>query len=483
MSDAWWSGLGDDRARLLARLRAVLGEHTGLKFPPERWSNIERAAERVGRQQGFADARGWLEWFLAAEPTLAHLEPLIVHLTVGETYFFRDQALFRALREVLLPDLIEQRRDSSRCLRLWSAGCSTGEEPYSIAIALQRMLPDWQQWHISLLASDINPQSLAKARAGRYDTWSFRGGPPQPHDPAFERLGPASFAVAPQVRSMVRFIQFNLVDAAYPGAGFDAFDFIFCRNVLMYLDPSRARAALVRMSAALVEGGWLVLSAVESSLVDLPQLQAVRLDDLILFRKQSAARSAPPLQVAPIIRMGPAPRPLPAIVAAPVASKSPPRAIAPAAPPPRADNAADNAGAALIARARASADGGRLEEAASHCEAAIATDKLNPDWTDLHASILLEQGARGAAETALKRTLYLDPKRVQTHVRLANLLWSQAHRRAEGLRHFRTAIELLAEYDEQDPVADTDGMTAAQVRTIIQTAIAHDVAGTYGRSA
>jgi chemotaxis protein methyltransferase CheR len=479
MSDAWWAGLADDRPRLLARLRALLAEITGLKFPPERWSNVERAAERVGRQQGFADARGWLEWFLAAPPTLAHLEPLIAHLTIGETYFFRDQALFRALQDTLLPELIEQRRAGSRCLRFWSAGCSTGEEPYSIAIALQRMLPDWPQWHISLLASDINPHSLAKARAGRYDTWSFRGGPPRPQDPAFERLGPNSFAVAPQVRAMVRFAQLNLADAAYAGVGNEAFDFIFCRNVLMYLDPLRARAALARLSTALVDGGWLVLSAVESSLVDLPQLQAVRLDDLILFRKQSAARSSPPLP--PVARLAVAPV-SPPVAAAPVARRSqrpPPRAVAPAVPQPDAQSA----GAASIARARDSADGGRLEEAASHCEAAIASDKLNPDWTDLYASILLEQGARGAAETALKRTLYLDPNRVQTHVRLANLLWGQPHRRAEGLRCFRTALELLAECDEQDPVADTDGMTVAQLRTIIQTAIAHDVAGTYGRSA
>jgi chemotaxis protein methyltransferase CheR len=496
MSDAWWASLADDRPRLLARLRALLGEHTGLRFPPERWSNIERVVERVGRQQGYADARTWLEWFLAAPPGLAHLEPLLVHLTIGETYFFRDQALFRALRDRLLPELIEQRRAGSRYLRFWSAGCSTGEEPYSIAIALQRMLPDWPEWHISLIASDINPQSLAKARAGRYDAWSFRGGLPQPLDPAFERVGPQSFQVAPQVRALVRFTQLNLADAEYPGTGFDAFDFIFCRNVLMYLDASRARAALARMSAALVEGGWLVLSAVESSLVDLPQMKAVRLDDLILFRKLGAVQADVPAPSASIVaRLAPTLRSLPAVAIKPlnaVATVVP--AITGAAgvrgaarrPVPRVvepEAGAENTGSVLVARARSSADGGRLEEAARYCEAAIAADKLNPSLTDLHASILLEQGAPGAAETALKRTLYLDADRVQTHVRLANLLWGQPHRRAEGLRHFRTALELLAECADADPVADTDGMTAVQLRTLIQTAIAHDVAGTYGRSA
>jgi chemotaxis protein methyltransferase CheR len=181
--------------------------------------------------------------------------------------------------------------------------------------------------------------------------------------------------------------------------------------------------------------------------------------------------------------------PTPAPIAAPPASLSPAPALSaarreepvaaprPPAEPQRADVDA------LVQRARRCADDGRLAEAAEYCAAAIAADKLNPEWTDLHASILLEQGAIAAAEKALKRTLYLDQNRVLTHVKLANLLWGEARRRAEGRRHFRTALELLEEHDEQDALADTDGMTVAQLRTLIQTAIAHDVAGTYGTSA
>jgi len=482
VSDAWWSSLGDERERLLARLRALLGEHTGLKFPPERWNNIERAVELVGRQQDFERARDWFDWFLSSPPTLAHLEPLITHLTIGETYFFRDKPLFKALRERLLPALVAQRRDGSRCLRLWSAGCSTGEEPYSIAITLQRALPDWRTWHISVLATDINPQSLAKATAGRYDNWSFRGGLPQPHETEFERIGAKSFAVAPHVREMVRFAQLNLAEGMYPGAGFEALDIILCRNVLMYLDPSRARAAIQKLANALVDGGWLVLAAVESSLVDIPGLQAVRLEDLILYQKRNVlAAIVPP----PKLNLVPLPA-MPAIPAVPPAPQFvAPRVAEPVVVPQPAPvvEAAHVDAEVLIEKARRSADHGRLAEAAEYCAAAIATDKLNPEWTDLHASILLEQGATEAAEKALKRTLYLDQNRVLTHVKLANLLWSEARRRTEGRRHFRNALELLDERDEQEPLSDTDGMTVAQLRTLIQTAIAHDVAGTYGTSA
>lgn len=486
MFDVWWSSLDDDRERLLARLRAVIGEHTGLKFPPERWSYIERAAELVGRQQGFADARGWFEWFLATPPTLAHLEPLVAHLTIGETYFFRDKPLFKALRERLLPALVERRRDGSRCVRIWSAGCSTGEEPYSIAITLQRALPEWRTWHLTVLATDINPQALAKASAGRYESWSFRGGLPQPHDTEFERIDARTFAVAPRVRTMVRFAQLNLVDDMYPGAGFDALDIIFCRNVLMYLDPPRARAVIKKLADALVDGGWLVLAAVESSLVDVPGLHAVRLEDLILYQKRSdvTAETPPPSSLARSAPMATATMSLAPTSWVPPLERAAQRVVEPVVAPPPAPVVAPRRDAELlIEHARHSADHGRLAEAAQYCTAAIAADKLNPEWTDLHASILLEQGAVEAAEKALKRTLYLDQDRVLTHVRLANLLWGEERRRAEGRRHFRTALELLDERDERDALSDTDGMTVAQLRTLIQTAIAHDVAGTYGTSA
>lgn len=96
------------------------------------------------------------------------------HLTVRETYFFRDKIHFEALRGYLLPGLIDARRKSNRCLRIWSAGCATGEEPYSIAILLSKMIPDIEDWDITILATDINPIFLQKASEGLYSEWSLR---------------------------------------------------------------------------------------------------------------------------------------------------------------------------------------------------------------------------------------------------------------------------------------------------------------------
>jgi chemotaxis protein methyltransferase CheR len=500
MLDAWWATLQDDGQRWLPRLRDLLAEFTGLRFPPERWTSIERAVELIGKQQGFSDARSWLEWFVTSPPTLQHLEPLVSQLTIGETYFFRDKPLFNALRATILPELIARRRGAGRQLRLWSAGCSTGEEPYSVAILLKRLLPDWRAWQITLLATDINPQSLAKARLGRYDNWSFRNGLPNPHDADFERVGSKSFAVAAPIKTLVRFEQLNLAQDTYT-ADCRSMDIIFCRNVLMYLEPACARAVIDKLCRCLVDGGWLILSAVEAALVEVPQLTSVRFDDLHLFQKQSiesmqnqsAERFAAPkialASAASVSELNPVTTFDPAVIfastltfeknatsekAAQIATTTALDAPATrAATSPPAESTADILG--LIALARANADSGRLAQAADYCRAAIEADKLDPNWTELLASILLEQGDMAAAEAALKRTLYLDQNRALTHVALGNLLLREAYRRAEAQRHFRTALEILKDAAEQQILPETDGMTVAQLRAIIETTVAYEM--------
>jgi len=99
---------------------------------------------------------------------------LASHLTIGETYFFRDSGTFQALEEHILPELIRQRRGKNQQFRIWSAACATGEEPYSVAILLQKLIVNLDGWNISILATDINPQAIKKARLGIYNNWSFR---------------------------------------------------------------------------------------------------------------------------------------------------------------------------------------------------------------------------------------------------------------------------------------------------------------------
>src|SRR6185369_3291595 len=118
-----------------------------------------------------------IERLVSGQLDKEQLETLAGHLTIGETYFFREQSSFDILENSILPDLIASRRGRGQRLRIWSAGCSTGEEAYSLAILLSRLIPDQREWQITILATDINSSALGKAVQGVYSDWSFRGVP------------------------------------------------------------------------------------------------------------------------------------------------------------------------------------------------------------------------------------------------------------------------------------------------------------------
>lgn len=162
---------------LLSGLSTLVAERLALHFPPSRWSDLERMACSASMELGSTDPKSFLERLLSTAVTSGQLEILASHLTVGETYFWRQPQVFDALEERILPELIRLRGSGEKRLRIWSAGCSTGEEPYSIAIALRRAMPAIDDWNITILATDVNPRMLRTAAAGRYAEWSFRNAP------------------------------------------------------------------------------------------------------------------------------------------------------------------------------------------------------------------------------------------------------------------------------------------------------------------
>lgn len=274
---------------LLSSLSTFVAARLGLSFPRQRWCDLERAVGSAAREFQFADTELCVRWLLSSALTKNQLERLASHLTIGETYFFREQASFAALEHHILRELLRSRGRTGRRLRIWSAGCSTGEEAYSIAIALNKTLPDCRDWNITILATDINPHFLRKASRGIYDAWSFRHGLPALQEESFRRREDGRFEIAPHIKALVTFASLNLADDSYPSAAGNtsAMDIVFCRNVLMYFEPDRAKAMIQKLCRALREGGWLLVSPVETPLVGLPELVPVRLANMMLFRKAS----------------------------------------------------------------------------------------------------------------------------------------------------------------------------------------------------
>jgi len=157
--------------KTLSLFSRFIARTMGLHIRNERLPELEQKVAAACRDFGYDDPESCMLWLMSAPLSREQLEILARTLTIGETYFLRDPRSYHALEKHVLPELISRRRNGEKCLRIWSAGCSSGEEPYSIAILLSRIIPDLESWHIVLLATDIDPDVLERGRQGVYGQW------------------------------------------------------------------------------------------------------------------------------------------------------------------------------------------------------------------------------------------------------------------------------------------------------------------------
>lgn len=491
--------LSEVREAQWSQLSELIAESMGLHFPRERWDDLQRGLAGAAQQFGFENAAACVGWLLSAPLTKAQLQVLASHLTVGESYFFRDQQTLEALAEHILPELIHARRGGEQRLRLWSAACCTGEEPYSLAILLHQRLPDLPDWHVTITATDINARFLHKAAAGTYGEWSFRNAPAGLKQRYFNRTADGRFAIVPEIKKLVTFAHLNLVEDVYPSLATDtnAMDLIFCRNVLMYFTPPQVSKVIGNLRHALVEGGWLVVSPSEASHALFPQFVTVNFPGAIIYQKSNATprteqRWTPaPLgelaeYVAPTIEaLSPWAPPLPAAPLTELSRAAPPEKPAPVETPltpsavaellyeqGRYAEAADTLVASLGRHApdpqafslltRALANQGKLSDAMAWCDRWIAADKLDPAGHYLRAVVLLERGESEQARVSLQRALYLHPDFVLAHFALGNLARSRG-KTGEADKHFANALHLLRSYQPDEFLQESDGLTAGRL--------------------
>lgn len=477
-----------------SQLSEFIAESMGLHFPRERWDDLKRGLAGAAQEFGIEDVAACVGWLLSAPPSKAQLQVLASHLTIGETYFFRDKQTLEALAENILPELIRARRGREQRLRIWSAACCTGEEPYSLAILLHQLLPDLQHWHVTITATDINARFLHKATAGLYGEWAFRDAPAGLKERYFNRAADGRYAIVPEIKKLVTFEHLNLVEDVYPSlaTGTNAMDLIFCRNVLMYFTPPQIQKVIGNLRHALVDGGWLAVSPSEASKALFPRFAAVNFPGAILFQKSDAPPRTEPTPMAstqvPEFFVPAVEESLPWAPAGPAASLGPaplkPESGAVAAPPSplaaaeslyregRYAEAADTllptfAGrpsepAAFSLLARALANQGNLADALVWCERWIAADKLDAAGHYLHAVVLLERGDAEQARASLQRALYLDHDFVLAHFALGNLARSRGRTR-EADKHFANALHLLRRYQPDDLLPESDGLTAGRL--------------------
>ncbi len=244
-------------------LQQLVLERTGLYFRPNQRDNLLRGLLLAARQAETASLSAYCQR-LAETDTHARLwADLINHLTVGETYFFRDSLQTALLRDQILPELIHIHL-ADRRLRLWSAACATGEEPYSLAILLKEILPEVDSWQVTILATDINREYLKRARQGYYRKWSFRQTEPAMLAKYFAWDG-SRYALAAEIKAMVTFRYLNMAEPAYPSSANNthSLDLIMFRNMAIYLPETLVSQISERLYRALTDGGWLMVGAAE----------------------------------------------------------------------------------------------------------------------------------------------------------------------------------------------------------------------------
>ena len=275
----------------------VVSARTGLRFADRRRGVTEATIERAMRAAGFASVVGYAE-ALEADPGL--FGDLVAEMTVGETYFFREPYHFDFLRHEALPDL--DRRHGGRRRHFWSAGCSSGEEAYSLAI----LLTDTNRVSQSaILGTDISRPAVARAREGVYRAWSLRGLDEELVRRFFRLVGD-NWVLDEQIRRQVTFSWQNLLDPT-PLAWKGMLDVVLCRNVLIHFEPDAVERAGYRLFECLAEGGWLITGASDPLLADAAPFDCVMTDNGVCYRRP--VRRQPRVPVRAVAPRPPAPVP------------------------------------------------------------------------------------------------------------------------------------------------------------------------------
>lgn len=267
----------------MSEIISVLENITGFIFDKNQKKDVRKQISEKALKKGFSCPKAYCR-FLNSLQGRKDLCEIINAVTVGETYFFRNKNHWAALKEHILPCITKQNIKKRHNIRIWSAGCSTGEEAYSMAISLNQYFYSFKNPDIMILASDINSDSLEKARQGIYTKHSFRGMDKSCIEKYFTKKG-NRVQVKEEIRNMVLFERFNLNTLTGFSEKHKCFDAVFCRNALMYFLPANSRKAVKNLSLCLRENGFLVLGHAEGSLGRSSLLKPVSCCGTIIFQK------------------------------------------------------------------------------------------------------------------------------------------------------------------------------------------------------
>jgi len=427
---------------------AFVAKQTGLVFGA---AQAAAAADRVRAGMHKAELADPVVYVERLSTDGLLLDDLVAGLTVGETYFFRDPAMYRYLKEQFLPRL-ERLRPKDHILRVWSAGCATGEEAYSAAMLLEGTA--WSG-RFAVMGTDISRAALVKARKATYGEWSFRAGDRSFMKQYFTSMG-STFVLIPRVRDHAHFQYHNLALDGCPSlaAGMFGLDLILCRNVLMYLDPAVIGKVAGQFRDALLVGGIVVTGLADPPLHRHAALSSELFDEGTVYWRHTMA-------------------PAHLIVTSTDAGHFSMRVTSAAGDPPameadddpptaRVQDEAREDAASFASRVRVLAEESGPAVAVVEAQRGMALFPLSVDIAFLLAILPAAIGSYAQAAEAARRALYLDRFQPALHFVLGTSLWNCGDL-AGARRGFRNARDLAAARPDMEPVLFAEGETAGRV--------------------
>ena len=378
---------------------------------------------------------------------------IIQVLTVGETYFFRNKNQMSALRYKILPPLIEERRARGfKQLRIWSAGCATGEEPYSISMLLHELIPDIATWSISILATDINDAYLAFAKQGIYTQRSFRSETESTILEKWFRPVQKAYEVLPKIRQRVIFANLNLKEEIYPSFANHTsnMDIIICRNVTIYFDKATTNAIIERFYQCLNLNGWLLVGHSEPNLETYKQFESLSLEGSVAYQKSERASkpvTAPFIERAKTAPLAPKVRDIPRPQIGTLVKSKPEKSK-------------------FLEQAQIAADAGNWDEAITLLEKAESENNLEPAVHYLRGLVLLELGQIKDSQAALRQSIYCDADFILSHCLLGD-----AYKRDGDMKkahqHWQIAKGLLLKLKPSDKLPFSNDLRADELLDLV----------------
>jgi chemotaxis protein methyltransferase CheR len=461
-------------------------DHSGLHFEKRNIKMLERGLlNRIAalRMSSFCE---YYDFLSKNREKRAELQKLLQFLTVGETFFFRYHTHFAALAKNLLPLVLKQKEQQP--LRFWSAGCSTGEEPYSIAMTIMETLPDWKNRDIKIVATDINNRALRRASEGVYSPWKVRVTEQKYLDKYFKRIG-ESYIVRDEVKSLVEFSHINLqtLTAGAPFALSESFDAIFCRNVMIYFKTETTRKVVETLASSLKPGGALFLGHAET-LTNISAKFDRHLQDGGFYYTKKLVQPSPQLNASPKMQ------PVKSKTAFPLSSASLPvnkETVDKApAPPPATEITPDLVAlyiwgttlleqenfveaekifqqvlclepehpGAMLAIALILANNGRLKEALASCNRVIAINDLLPEAYYLRGLLYEMTDREEDAVHEYRKAILLKMDFVMPHYQLGKLYYRSGEHKL-GTRELKNSLKILEKSGRETIIPYSGGLS------------------------